>query len=72
MMKGQEDKKQILIKLLCIKTVLSHCLKCKTSTENITPVVSKTKNVGTMTLSKCVICGTNKSRLIKKQEAKDY
>ena len=40
------------------------------NTENITPVFLKTSNGRTMILSKCAICGAEKSRFIKKQEAK--
>ena len=47
----------------------SYCLKCKKNTENINPRVSKTSNGKTMLLSKCAICGSKKSRFIKKQEA---
>ena len=47
----------------------SYCLKCKKDTENINPRVSKTSNGRTMVLSKCAICGSKKSRFIKKQEA---
>ena len=46
----------------------SYCLKCEKNTENINPRVSKTSNGKTMILSKYVICGSKKSRLIKKQE----
>ena len=42
------------------------------NTENIYPVVSKTSNVRIMLLSKCAICGSKKSRFIKKQEAKGF
>ena len=48
----------------------SYCLKCQKNTENMNLVVLKTRNSGTMILSKCAICGSKKSRLIKKQEAK--
>ena len=48
----------------------SYCLKCRKDTENINPRVSKTSNSRTMVLSKCAICGSKKSRLIKNQEAK--
>ena len=48
----------------------SYCLKCRKDTENINPRVSKTSNNITMVLSKCAICGSKKSRLIKNQEAK--
>ena len=50
--------------------MLSFCLKCKKTQKVQHPVVSKTKNGGTKILSKCAICGTKKSRFIKKQEAK--
>ena len=48
----------------------SYCLKCRKDTENINPRVSNTSNGKTMLLSKCSICGSNKSRFIKNQEAK--
>ena len=48
----------------------SYCLKCKKYTKNINPQVSSTSNDKMMILSKCVICGSKKSRFIKKQEAK--
>ena len=70
MMKGQEDKKWILINLFKYKTMLSHCLKCKKNIENINPKISATSNGKTMILSKCAICGAKKSKFIKKQEAK--
>ena len=49
--------------------MLTYCLKCKKNTESIDPKVSATTNGRTMILSKCVICGSKKSKLIKKQEA---
>ena len=48
----------------------SYCLKCRKDTENINPRVSKTSNNKTIILSKCVKCGSKKSRFIKNQEAK--
>ena len=48
----------------------SYCLKCRKDTENINPRVSNTSNGRTMVLSKCAICGSQKSRFIKDQEAK--
>ena len=48
----------------------SYCLKCKKHTKNINPQVSSTSNGKLMILSKCAICGSKKSRFIKKQEAK--
>ena len=52
--------------------MLSYSLKCKKNTESINLVVSKTKNGGTMILSKCAICGAEKSIFIKKQESKGF
>ena len=46
----------------------SYCLECKKYTKNINPQVSSTSN-GKMILSKCAICGSKKSKFIKKQEA---
>ena len=48
----------------------SYCLKCKKHTKNINPKVPSTSNGKMMILSKCAICGSKKSRFIKKQEAK--
>ena len=48
----------------------SYCLKCKKYTKNINPQVSSTSNGTMMILSKCAICGSKKSKFIKKQEAK--
>ena len=50
--------------------MLSYCLKCKKNTESIDPNVSTTSNGKTIILSKCAICGSKKSKFIKKQEAK--
>ena len=50
--------------------MLSYCLKCKRNTESINPKISATGNSKTMVLSKCDICGSKKSKFIKKQEAK--
>ena len=47
----------------------SYCLKCKKHTKNINPQVSSTSNGKLMILSKCAICGSKKSKFIKKQEA---
>ena len=48
----------------------SYCLKCKKHTKNINPQVSSTSNGKMMILSKCAICGSRKSKFIKKQDAK--
>ena len=50
--------------------MLPYCLKCKTNTESIDPNVSETSNGRTMILLKCAICGSKKSKFIRKQEAK--
>ena len=46
----------------------SYCLKCKKNTENINPKVSKISNGRKLISSKYAICGSKKSRFIKKQE----
>ena len=48
----------------------SYCLKCRKETKNIDPKLSKTSNNRTIILSKCVKCGSKKTRFIKNQEAK--
>ena len=48
----------------------SYCLKCKKYTKNINLQVSGNSNGKIMILSKCSICGSKKSKFIKKQEAK--
>ena len=48
----------------------SRCLKCRKDTENINSRVSNTSDGRTTILSKCAICGSKKSRFIKKQKAK--
>ena len=48
----------------------TYCLNCKKYTENIDPKVLSSSNNRVMILSKCAICGSNKSKFIKHQEAK--
>ena len=48
----------------------SYRLKCKKNTENTNRKVLSTSNGKAMTLSKCAISGSKKSRFIKNQEAK--
>ena len=48
----------------------TYCLKCKKDTANIDPKMVKTKNNRLLMQSKCSVCGTKKSRLVKKQDAK--
>ena len=47
----------------------SYCLKCKKHTKIIDPQVSSTSNGKFVILSKCAICGCEKSKFINKQEA---
>ena len=42
----------------------------KKTTKNINPKISSSSNGKAIILSKCVICGSKKSRFIKNQEAK--
>ena len=51
--------------------MLSYCLKCKKNTESIDPKVSEASNGGTMILSKCAICDSNKSKFIKNKKQND-
>ena len=48
----------------------SYCLKCKKHTKNIDPQISSTSNGKFMILSQCAICGSRKSKSIKKQDPK--
>ena len=63
-----------MINLFKYKTT-SYCLKCKKKKKkkkiagSIDPKVSATSNARKMILSKCAICGSKKSKFIKKQEA---
>ena len=47
--------------------MLSHYLKCKKNTENINPRLLRTKNGKKIIISKCAICGSKKSKFIKKK-----
>ena len=47
-----------------------HKKKQEKKPESIDPKVSVTSNGRTMILSKCAICGSKKTKFIKKQEAK--
>ena len=49
---------------------LTYCLLCKRDTKNINPKVVRTKNNRLAMVSKCTICGKNKFRFVKEQEAK--
>ena len=47
----------------------AYCLKSKKNTESIDPKVYATSNGKTIILSKCAICGSKKSKFIKKGTA---
>ena len=47
----------------------TYCLKCKKDTDNIDPKMFRTKNNRLLMQSKCSVCGTKKSRFVKKQDA---
>ena len=48
----------------------SYCLKFKKHTKNMDPQISSTSNGKFMILSQCAICGSRKSKSIKKQDPK--
>ena len=53
--------------------MLSYCLKCRQqNSQSINPVNVKTRNGGTIILSKCAACNTKKARFIKNKKQKDY
>ena len=60
----------ITVSSLKYKAMSSYCLKCRKSTESMNPRVSKTNNSKTEILWKFAMCGSKKSRFIKKQEAR--
>ena len=49
--------------------MILYYLKCQKNTESKNPKVARTKNRRIMVLSKCVVCGSNKSKFVKQQEA---
>ena len=48
----------------------SYCLKCRKNTENVNLKTLGTSNGKAVILSNCAICGSKKSKFIKKQKAK--
>ena len=48
----------------------TYCVTCRKNTENLNSKIFKTKNGRLLMQSKYTDCGTKKSRLVKKQEAK--
>ena len=51
--------------------MLSYCLKCRKNTESKNSKVTKTKNGRIMFLSKCEVCNSKNSKLIKQQETNE-
>ena len=51
--------------------MLSYCLKCRKNTGNKNPEIVKTKNGRIMLLTKCAMCNSKKSKLLKEEEAKE-
>ena len=50
--------------------MLTYCLKFKKNTEKVNSKVIETKKGKTILFWKCAVCNSNKSRFIKKQDAK--
>ena len=46
----------------------TYCMKCKKDTENIDPIMFRTKNNKLIMQSKCSVCGIKKSRFVEEQE----
>ena len=51
--------------------MLSYCKKSEKNTETVNPKVLQIKNNRTILSSKCVSCGTKKSRFMKEQETSE-
>ena len=50
--------------------MLTYCVKCKKKTENFNSKIFKPKNNGLIMQSECPVCGIQKPRFVKEQEAK--
>ena len=50
--------------------MLTYCVKCRKTTENLHSKIFKTKNGRLIMKSKCPVCGIKKSRFVKEQDAK--
>ena len=48
----------------------TYCVKCRKDTDNIDPIMFRTKNNRLLMQSKCSVCKNKKSRFVKEQEAK--
>ncbi len=51
-----------------MKQLSTYCVKCRKNTLMIDPKVEKTKNGRLMLVGKCGVCGTKKTRFIKKSD----
>ena len=51
--------------------MLTYCLRCRKNTKNKDAKMIKAKNGRLALSSKCVVCGSKKSRFMKEQEAKE-
>ena len=49
--------------------MITYCIKCRRKTENLNSKIFKTKIDGLIMQSKCAVCGIEKSRFVKQQEA---
>ena len=47
-------------------------LKCRKNTKNLNSKISESKNNRSIMQSKCGVCGSRKSRFVKKQKAKGF
>ena len=54
------------------QTMLIYCVKCRKNTESLNSKISKTKSVRMIMQPKFAVCGIEKSRFLKEEEAKDY
>ena len=57
---------KLMMKKVYYETMLSYCLKCRKNTESRNPMVEKTKRG--IFLSCCAVCGSKKSKYIRKQK----
>ena len=49
--------------------MITYCIKCRRKTENLNSKIFKTKIDRLIMQSKCAVCGIEKSRFVKEQEA---
>ena len=52
--------------------MLIYCVKCRKNTESLNSKISKTKSVRMIMQPKFAVCGIEKLRFLKEEEAKDY